>query len=395
MHDRVSNGPGDGRDPVFDIARGLGILLVLYGHALEMFVYARSDHAVLGPAFAQWRAIYSFHMPLFFLVSGAVNTSIGRKPLAQVVAGSLSLIVLAWLTHFLGWAVQLALHPEMLHMASGKLLREMLRPAFKLTHFSTVVVWFLVALAAVRLLFAIALRHRRAVPLVLLLAAGLWILSAGRSVTILQCQTWLPGLAFFALGYWMNQRRSLPAGWLALPLAAVTLLLVPLNGGCSFAPFGDCPLSLRWPGFPLDAFAVSMANGDYGFVPLFYATALAGSLAVLSLSSLLARAAPLGKPLARLGRNSLDLFLVNGFVLAFLNPVLARVPLSALGRFDPAILVGTTVSLNFLLLLASRPLLGMLHRATDGIVTLPAHLDLVWHPLWLRWRRGHGSISPP
>ena len=42
------------RNPVFDIMRGIGILLVVLGHA--------------GFPFSGW--IYLFHMPLFFLLSG-------------------------------------------------------------------------------------------------------------------------------------------------------------------------------------------------------------------------------------------------------------------------------------------------------------------------------------
>ena len=50
-----------------DIARGIGILLVVLGH---------NDFALLSP-FAQ-KFIYSFHMPLFFFISGYfLNTSVG------------------------------------------------------------------------------------------------------------------------------------------------------------------------------------------------------------------------------------------------------------------------------------------------------------------------------
>ncbi len=50
-----------------DIARGIGILLVVMGH---------NDFAVISP-FA-YKVIYSFHMPLFFFLSGYfLNTAVG------------------------------------------------------------------------------------------------------------------------------------------------------------------------------------------------------------------------------------------------------------------------------------------------------------------------------
>lgn len=54
-----------------DAARGLGIVLVVLGHCLRGLVAA----GVLadGPVFQIVdRAIYAFHMPLFFLLSGLV-----------------------------------------------------------------------------------------------------------------------------------------------------------------------------------------------------------------------------------------------------------------------------------------------------------------------------------
>ena len=50
-----------------DIARLYGIFLVYYGHVVERFMYLKVDAAVL-----QYKFIYSFHMVLFFFLSGMV-----------------------------------------------------------------------------------------------------------------------------------------------------------------------------------------------------------------------------------------------------------------------------------------------------------------------------------
>lgn len=62
-----------------DIARLYGIFLVYYGHIVERFMYLKVDAAVF-----QFKFIYSFHMVLFFFLSGMVisektlNLSLGN-----------------------------------------------------------------------------------------------------------------------------------------------------------------------------------------------------------------------------------------------------------------------------------------------------------------------------
>ncbi len=57
-----------------DIAKGLGILLVVFGHTISPVME--------GNSFIEWiyRVIYIFHMPLFFFVSGYVATKLVTKP---------------------------------------------------------------------------------------------------------------------------------------------------------------------------------------------------------------------------------------------------------------------------------------------------------------------------
>lgn len=55
------------RNPLIDIAKGLGILLVVFGHNWIIV----HDQALL------YRLIFSFHMPLFFFLSGVVSSDTG------------------------------------------------------------------------------------------------------------------------------------------------------------------------------------------------------------------------------------------------------------------------------------------------------------------------------
>lgn len=64
------------RNQAFDIAKGIGIILVVFGHSL-IGVQRSLDRGVLD----QWALlmIYAFHMPLFFAVSGAFSASTVRQ----------------------------------------------------------------------------------------------------------------------------------------------------------------------------------------------------------------------------------------------------------------------------------------------------------------------------
>ncbi len=53
------------RDERYDIAKGVAIILVVVGHSIQFHLSEFDDNPV-------FRAIYSFHMPLFMAVSGAV-----------------------------------------------------------------------------------------------------------------------------------------------------------------------------------------------------------------------------------------------------------------------------------------------------------------------------------
>ena len=59
---------------VIDIARFYGMILVYYGHIVEQVMYTGTAAAA-----SQYKFIYSFHMPLFFLLSGTI---VAEKKLA-------------------------------------------------------------------------------------------------------------------------------------------------------------------------------------------------------------------------------------------------------------------------------------------------------------------------
>ncbi|KAG8154310.1 acyltransferase family protein [Burkholderia catarinensis] len=71
------------RETSLDVARGAGIILVVYGHVLRGAVSADLVPAGVADAAFAWNdyVIYTFHMPLFFFLSGLhVCSSLRRAP---------------------------------------------------------------------------------------------------------------------------------------------------------------------------------------------------------------------------------------------------------------------------------------------------------------------------
>jgi len=80
------------RDNSLDIAKGLGILLVVLGHCLDGLIASGFFPAtLLWPTLAVY-AIYLFHMPLFFVISGFLASG-KHRPASTTIARLLPTIV--------------------------------------------------------------------------------------------------------------------------------------------------------------------------------------------------------------------------------------------------------------------------------------------------------------
>lgn len=61
-----------------DFSKGIAILLVIIGHALQYYLYPSTFSEEIS-----WRIIYSFHMPFFFILSGAAFSFSKKKCLSS------------------------------------------------------------------------------------------------------------------------------------------------------------------------------------------------------------------------------------------------------------------------------------------------------------------------
>ena len=120
------------RETYIDIAKGLGILLVLLGHIEYM---------------ALWKVkfIYSFHMPFFFFVSGLLWHAGGKKTPGTIIKTRLKSIMLPYAI----WSVVLILFHLLIYYVTGRwnfpgTLKEAVTDTLCLYGYS--VLWFLPAL---------------------------------------------------------------------------------------------------------------------------------------------------------------------------------------------------------------------------------------------------------
>ncbi len=80
------------RDTTLDLAKGLLIILEVLGHALQFSLgteYTASNHFFDDPVF---KTIYTFHMPLFMLISGYLFYNSNKKELKTLVPSKLKAI---------------------------------------------------------------------------------------------------------------------------------------------------------------------------------------------------------------------------------------------------------------------------------------------------------------
>lgn len=305
------------RDMTWDIARGIGMATVIYGHFLEPIYpgHAESGKALVESAFNQWQVIYSFHMMLFFLVSGAVNRNLPKKAWPEVLRGSLRLLALAWVVHLIGVLVDFSLGN--LPSTPWEVVTAVFVPILEGYCWSVGVLWFLTAMCFVQLLAYLLLRHLPAMVVVIGAVAATAVVVYFDAPNKYLFRTWMPGLSFFALGYLFAQWQIRWPVWLCIFLFAALIFLAPLNNGCAYTIQSACDQFADGP------FGVRMFGGSYGELPWFFLTALVGSIAVVCLSAGLARYKG-SAVLAYMGKNSLDLFIINGFVATFLQSYIAR-----------------------------------------------------------------------
>ncbi|MDE1178841.1 MAG: acyltransferase [Edaphobacter sp.] len=228
-----------------DVARGIGIVLVVYGHVLRG-LQAAHMLSTANPIWASDYTIYTFHMPLFFILAGMqVDRSLskGRWPFLKSKLMTIAYPYLLW-----SW-FQLSLKL----LAPKGTMNTVHSPITLLTILWAPVeqFWFLFVLFFCHLL-AFVTGARRGL-LTALMAAGVGgavLIAQGRLSPYGLTGTLCPSLAFYLAGIFIGKRlmRWQPNRIVALAWATCSFVtLLALSHVCRGLSHGRPELIWSWP----------------------------------------------------------------------------------------------------------------------------------------------------
>ena len=353
-----------------DVARLIGIFLVYHGHVVERMMY-------LGNAAAahQYKFIYSFHMPLFFVLSGliakdwAAEQSIGQFAKSRFFSRIVPLIFFNAAMALLSLIHKPDFPPIPLatgaDYASTALMTALQLPVFN------VPTWFLMCLVVVECIHYAVFRFVRGSDARILVAVVLFYL-AGYALNS-RFQFFQPGN--YALPNWWIAYEAITVyalylvgvlvrrwGWLSDDVAWFMLALLAIIGFAIVLFTYD----LNQGPFRMKIDAVVILAAAHGHILWFPLTALAGTLAVLALGKLLERA----DWMAWLGRNALTLFCLNGIVYHHVNGPFAAWFMGGMPQ-DGWVVAASAALLSLLSIALAVPLVATLNRWLPQLVGRP------------------------
>jgi fucose 4-O-acetylase-like acetyltransferase len=271
------------RTKALDIARGLGILLVVYAHVARGLVGAGLN---FNPALHSLvdSVIYSFHMPLFFFISGSLFPgSFERLGASGLLRSRIALILYPYLV----WSLlQGGIEVVLSRYTNGTttiadVLGLLWQPR---AHF-----WFLYELFAIILAAVLLYRPAFGGTRGLVLGFALILYFSGFSpVDLFVTNSFGPWFVFFALGVSLNTAVLRPWTRPALIFAVALFVFV----------------ALEW----IFHVQLGLRTGDAGPFARF-PLALAGIGVILGLGQVLARWGPIW--LEYVGRNAMEIYLVH------------------------------------------------------------------------------------
>jgi fucose 4-O-acetylase-like acetyltransferase len=331
-----------------DRAKGIGIILVVFGHVADGVFRAGIPfpRTVFGPLYA---AIYSFHMPLFFLLAGLFfYGSWTRRGTAMLIRSKLDTLAYPYLLwSVVQGSIEVAASRYTTHHASfDSVLALLWHPRQQF--------WFLYALFFVFVLacFVCALVPRKWHGFVVLLAAVAFVIRA--AVPHVGPFYYLAAESvFFFMGMILREWLQRPGirATAALPLTTVAFLGVQL----AYALYRN-----------------DLPQLPQGIMDLAVALVSISLVIVLSMVAL----PPVGRWLFVLGQHSLAIYLMHTIFAAGTRIVLAK--FLGIERLDVHLIAGTTLGLGIPLLCAR----VVAAHGIQGVFAIPS-----------RWRLGAETSS--
>jgi len=294
-----------------DAAKGLGILLMFHGHVVQALAGTGSASAL-----DEERLIYSFHMPMFFIVAGFFFRPSARflDRLQQLAWRRLVPVIFFGALLIPLWLIGPIRHHLPIWHEISPLLAGYLYGMPTLDW----VTWFLVCLFFCEAMALVFLPRIKSLASQLLFGAiclvggaflcdhiSAWSHLAGLDLHATFIHEAIVALGFYTIGHTLHpyairlSRSRIYAAGVAVVCGAIVLDTFLLNH-----PYGN--------------FAVMMAAKAHGNALFFAATALAGAFGILAVAMLVSSV----NVLVTIGRNALPLLGLNGAFFHFVNPLL-------------------------------------------------------------------------
>jgi fucose 4-O-acetylase-like acetyltransferase len=150
-----------------DYSKGIGIFLVVFGHALRGLI----SSSIIQPSpivtfIDQW--MYGFHMPLFFFISGLFIEGSLSKPFGKFIGNKLSTIVYPY---FL-WSI----FQSLIQVVASRYTNEglSLGDIWKIIYIPVMQFWFLYTLFMIMVIYGVLYKFKFSTKLLFILAVGLY-----------------------------------------------------------------------------------------------------------------------------------------------------------------------------------------------------------------------------
>ncbi len=274
-----------------DVAKGIGIILVVLGHLNSAEQPIRNF-------------IYSFHMPLFFLLSGIffndktdiktlLTKSVNGLLIPYIILVAVDALVYVLMHNFQWDAVEFAIKTRLISMTGARL------------RITNLPLWFMFSLFFVRILYYFV--HRIKALEIITIVTGVVVVAVARCFWYPpKCMyiVSLPCILFYSLGYRLKRYIfDLSAlklnGWgMALSILAFTSLYITSN-------INEC---------------VNIYSYKYGNFILFYLNGILGSTLVVILSVWLSRIKGISKVLTYFGKNSVVIMICHYYLCRIVLP---------------------------------------------------------------------------
>jgi acyltransferase len=301
---------------LIDIARFYALVLVYYGHLIERVMNLGEPAAAL-----HYKFIYSFHMPLFFLLSGYISKR-EDLPFCRFLKTRLaSRIVPLIFFNLVLVALSFVFSGDFFLLDATSLrgyLKALIRTATGLPVFN-IITWFFFMLFTVEILNFFVIPYLKGGKKILIAAlcfyVGGWLLNSKFQIFHVDKVLWnfwyaheaIVVYAFYLLGVWLRQSKILERERplrLIWPALALTLCLVYFTYDLNKGPFLNKAYQ-----------AVVIVASVHGHILWFPLTAVIGSLFIL----LLAKVTPGYKFILLIGANAPIVFPLNGVFYHFVN----------------------------------------------------------------------------